>query len=141
MAKSLYIMKDVDLILGDEATGPNFACEVSKVEIAGDTPIVKASAACPTGQYSGTGTTTYEIRVTYLNLVETETTGTKTMFEFLREHAGEKMRLTWRLTKNGKGYSAQVTIPGGSFSGEVDKNTDASVTFPVDGDIEDVAAK
>ena len=141
MSKILYVMRDINLVLGDEATGPDFKCEVSKVEIVGDTPIVKAKAACPTGSYSGTGTTSYEIRVTYLNLIETDTAGADNFFDFLRENAGSKMLLTWRLVADGKGYSAMVTVPGGSFSGEVDKNTDASVTFPVDGEINDVAAK
>lgn len=141
MTKSLYIMKDIDLILGDEATGPNFKCEVSKVEIAADTPVVKAEAACPTGSYSGTGNTSYEIRVTYLNLIEDSPAGADNFFDFLRENAGSKMLLTWRLIAGGKGYSANVTVPAGSFSGEVNKQTDATVTFPVDGSINDVAPK
>lgn len=141
MAKTLYVMRDIDLFLGDEATGPNFKCEVSKVEINGDTPVVKAEAACPNGQYSAVGNTTYEIRVTYLNLVESEPSGADNFFDFLLQHAGEKMPLTWRLTAGGKGYKADVTIPGGSFSGDVSGKTDATVTFPCDGKPTKISAK
>jgi len=140
MGKTLFVMKNTDLIIGDVATGPNFKCEVSKVEIVGDTPVVKATAACPTGQYSDVGNTSWEVRVTYVNMIEEAAGGTMTFFDFLRENVGTKMLLTWRPRSGGKGYSATVTIPAGSFSGEVEKSTDATVTFPVDGDISDVAA-
>lgn len=141
MSKTLYVMRDINLVLGDETTGPDFKCEVSKIEVNGETKTVTAEAACPRGNYSGVGNTTWEIKVTYINLLEDDPTSADNMFDFLRKHVGEKMLLTWRPVAGGKGYSATVTVPAGSFSGEVNKSTDASVTFGVDGDIKEVAAK
>lgn len=132
------VMKNVDLILGDEATGTNYKCQLRSIKLDPDVNVIKTKTACPEGQYSNVDDPEWTLNLGYLD--GTDSTGTATLAEFLREHHGEKMPFFFRPISGGKGYTGTVTLIAGSIGGGVGEFQENSVGLPLDGQPEPVAA-
>ena len=133
MAFSPYMMKDVDLILGDEATGPNFKCQVKSIKLTPSVNVVKTKTACPTGQYSASDDPEWTLEVGYLYGMDGATTPAPVLADYLLEHVGGQLPFLFRPIAGGKGYSGMVTIIPGSIGGEVGSYSEQSVQLPLDG--------
>lgn len=132
-------MKNVDLILGDEATGPNFKCQVRSVQLTPDTNIQKTKTLCPEGQYAEVEDPEWNLEIGYLYGTDT-TTPTAVLADFLLENSGDKMPFLFRPIAGGAGYKGTVTIVPGGIGGEQGSFSEQSVQLPVDGQPLPVAA-
>lgn len=136
-----YVMKNSDLILGDVALGPNFKCQMKSVKLTPETNISRTKTACPTGQYSAVDDPEWNLELGYLVGDDDETAPvTEALAEFLLENAGEEMPAMFRPVAGGDGWSMIVTIVPGPFGGTVGEFSEESVTLPVKGQPEKVAA-
>lgn len=127
--KPLY-MKNVDLILGDEASGPNFKCQLKSVQLTPDTNITKAKTLCPTGQYAEVEDPEWELELGYLyGTIE----GSESLADFLLNNAGQKVNFLFRPISGEAGYKGRVTLVPGGIGGEQGNFSEQSVKLPLDG--------
>ncbi|WP_293787072.1 hypothetical protein [uncultured Aeromicrobium sp.] len=134
MAFQPLYMKNVDLVLGDEATGTNFKCQLRSVTLTPDTSVTKIKTLCPTGQYADTDEPEWDLELGYLYGRDTED-ARKALARFLLENAGQKMPfefLPWSGDQT-EGYTGTVTIVPGPIGGEQGSFSEQSVTLPLDG--------
>lgn len=139
MAQPIF-MKDVDLILGDEATGPNFKCELKSVQLNPDTNTVKTKTLCPTGQYAEVEDPEWTLEIGYLNFDEATSEGGLTLADFLLDNKGQKVPFVFRPKAGGRGYKGTVTLVAGGFGGEQGNHSEGSVQLPLDGQPERIGA-
>lgn len=131
--KPLY-MKNVDLILGDASTGPNFKCQLRSVTLTPDTNIAKTKTLCPTGQYAEVEDPEWELDLGYLYGTVTGGDGTqKSLADFLLANSGKKLEFVFRPISGGTGYGGMVTIVPGGIGGEQGNFSEQSVKLPLDG--------
>lgn len=138
MAFSPIFMKDVDLILGDEAAGPNFKCELKSVTLTPDTNIVRDKALCPSGQYAEVEDPEWNLELGYL--VGTHDDEAEALGDFLMDNKGDKVGFIFRPKAGGAGYSGTVTLVAGAVGGEQGSFSNQSVSLPLDGQPARIAA-
>lgn len=138
MAFKPIVMKNVDLILGDEATGPNFKCQLRSVKLTPDTNVVKTKTLCPEGQYADVEDPEWNLELGYLTGEGDETV--QALADFLLDHKGEKEDFYFRPRAGGPGYSGVVTLMAGGIGGEQGGFSEQSVQLPLDGQPVKVAA-
>lgn len=129
-------MKDVDLILGDEATGTNYQCQLRSVVMTPDVNIERIKTLCPDGQYSNVDDPEWNLDLGYL-MGEDADNGS--LADFLLENQGEKMPFWFAPTSGGPGYTGIVTIVPGPIGGEQGSFSEQSVSLPIDGQPEEWA--
>lgn len=130
-------IKNVDLILGDEATGQNFKCQLKSIQLTPDTNVVKEKTACPEGQFAEVEDPEWNLEMGYLYGVED---AGESLADYLLEHKGKKVPFTFRPKAGGPGYTGTVTLMAGGLGGDVGQFSSASVTLPLDGQPVKVAA-
>lgn len=142
MAFKPYFMKNVDLILGDEAdTTPNFKCQVRSVKLNPDVSIQRVKTACPTGQYSDMDDPEWTAELGYLYGMDDGAGGpSEILADYLLAHMGETQTITFRPVAGGKGYQGQVKIVPGVIGGEYGSFSDQTVSLPMDGQPVPIAA-
>ena len=128
--KPVFI-KDLDLILGDEATGPNFKCQVKSVKLTPSTNIQKVKTACPTGQYAEVEDPEWELEIGYLYGEDTASAGS--LADYLMQNLGEKSQFLFRPKSGGRGYKGTVTLVPGGIGGDTGSFSEDSVKLPLDG--------
>lgn len=138
MAFKPIFMKDVDLILGDEATPKNFKCQLRSVELTPDTNIERTRTMCPDGQFAEVDDPEWTLSLGYLNGDEDGTQGA--LADYLLTNKGTKVDFLFRPRSGGKGYSGEVTLLAGSIGGSQGSFSEGSVDLPVDGQPVAVAA-
>lgn len=124
-------MRDVDLILGDEASGPNFKCQLKSVQLTPDTDIAEAETLCPDGQFSDVNAAKWTLELGYYHGTADE--GEEVLADFLLENHGEKVPFAFRPVAGGAGYGGTVTLVAGGIGGEVKNHSEQSVELPVQG--------
>ena len=137
MAFKPYVMKNVDLILGDEATGANYRCQIRSVVLAPSMNIVKIKTACPEGQFADAEDPEWELQLGYVYGMDT---ATETLADFLMEHAGKHLPFTFRPIAGGAGYAGEVTVIPGGIGGNYGAASEQSVNLPLDGQPRKIAA-
>lgn len=140
MAFQPIYMKDVDLILGDEATGPNFKCQLRGVKLNPDTNQVSIKTLCPTGQYSEVDDPEWTLEIGYLYGVDADAGGIESLADFLLDNKGDKMPFLFRPRAGGKGYSGTVTLIAGGIGGDQGSFSEQTVQLKLDGQPVRVAA-
>ena len=141
MAFKPYMMKDVDLILGDEATGPNFKCQVKKVTLNPEVNIQKVKTACPDGQYSAAGDPEWTLEIGYLYGSDNGAgAAAPILSDYLLDNVGTDVPFLFRPTSGGPGYSGTVTLVPGAIGGEQGNFSEQTVNLPVQGQPAKVAA-
>lgn len=138
MAFKPLFMKNVDLILGDESTGPNFKCQLRSVQLTPDTNIARIKTLCPTGQYSEVEDPEWTLELGYLYGDETDSAGA--LADYLLANQGTQTGFLFRPRAGGKGYKGTVTLVPGGIGGEQGNHSEQSVQLPLDGQPEPVAA-
>lgn len=131
-----YFMKDIDLIIGDEAseTTPNFKCQVRSCKLTPDVSVQRIETACPTGQYADMGNPTWTAELGYLYGAD-DGSGTvaEVLADYLLAHAGETQIITFRPHAGGKGYQASIKIVPGPIGGDYGSFSEQTVSLPIEG--------
>lgn len=141
MAYQPIMMKDVDLVLGDEATAVNFACQVRTVKLTPNASVEKMKTLCPAGRYADVDDPEWDLEIGYAygrdNGVEPAVT---ILADFLLSNHGTKVPFVFRPRAGGVGYRGEVTLLSGEIGGSQGSWMESSVTLPVTGQPERVAA-
>lgn len=132
MAYVPLYMKDVDLILGDEATGTNFKCQLRSVTLTPDVNVERIKTLCPTGQYSNVDDAEWSLELGYLYGVD-DTTAANALANYLLTNSGDKVAFFFAPVAGGAGYSGSVTLVPGPLGGEQGSFSEQSVSLPLDG--------
>lgn len=126
-----YYAKDVDLILGDEATGTNFKCQLRSVVLTPDSNTERIKTLCPDGQYSNVDDPEWSLDLGYLNGDDPDD---EALADYLLENQGEKVPFWYAPVSGGeKGYTGICTLLPGPIGGEQGSFSEQSVSLPVDG--------
>lgn len=134
MAFQPYKAKDVDLILGDEVSGPNFKCQLRSVILTPDTDIERIKTLCPSGQFASVSDPEWSLELGYLYGKDDEDPS-KALANFLLANSGDQMPFVFRpwTGEDETGYSGVVTILPGPIGGEEGSFSEQSVSLPVEG--------
>lgn len=130
-----YVMKNIDLVIGDEATGPNFKCQVKSAKLTPEVDVQRTQTACPTGQYAEVGDPVWTFEIGYLVGDDNGTLPAVTaLADFLLTNAGAEMPVTFT-PRSGEDarWEFRVRIVPGPFGGEVGSFSEESVQLPVIG--------
>ncbi|MDO5534370.1 MAG: hypothetical protein Q4F65_06945 [Propionibacteriaceae bacterium] len=131
MAFKPIMMKNVDLILGDEGTGPNFKCQLRSVTLTPNSSPQRLKTLCPQGRYSDVSDPEWDLELGYAH---GSTDGAdQALAEYLQENHGEKQPFMFRPQVGGNGYQGTVTVLAGPVGGQIDQWMEGSVTLPVEG--------
>jgi len=134
MALAPIMMDDVDLIIGDIATGPNFKCQLTAVTLKPDAQVQTLRTLCPAGVFNKMSTPTWTLELGYANFVDVGTPDTvPVLAEFLFDNAGDVLPFTFRPITGGDGWSGDVLIIPGAVGGSKDGYAEQSVTLSLDG--------
>lgn len=124
-------MKDVDLILGDEATGTDYACQLRSVTLTPDTNVERIKTLCPDGQFSNVDDPEWNLDLGYLMGTDPDN---GSLADYLLENSGEKVAFFFAPSAGEEpGYQGMVTLVPGPIGGEQGSFSEQSVSLPVDG--------
>jgi hypothetical protein len=133
MAFDPYYAKNVDFVLGEEATGYNFKCQLRSVTLTPDVNTERIKTLCPEGQFSNVDDPEWTLELGYLFGNVTDAVNDQSLADFLLDHMGEKMPFYYAPRAGGSGYTGTVTILPGPIGGEQGGFSEQSVSLPVDG--------
>lgn len=126
-------MRNVDLILGDEASdGSNFKCQLRGVDLSPDVNITRTKTLCPTGQFSNVDDPEWTLELRYLYGVSEDNTN-PSLSDYLLDNIGAQVPFTFRPVSGGKGYTGTVTLVPGPIGGDQGSFSEQSVSLPVEG--------
>lgn len=131
MAFQPLYMKDVNLILGDEATGTDFKCQLRSVTLTPDSNIERIKTLCPTGQFANVDDPEWNLDLGYL--YGTDDAGGDSLADYLLNNASLKVEFFFAPISGGSGYQGVVSIVPGPIGGEQGSFSEQSVSLPVDG--------
>ena len=135
------MMKNVDLILGDEATGTNFKCQLRAVTLTPNASMQRMKTLCPDGTYGDVDQPEWDLELGYAyGIDDTRGTTAEILADFLMDGHGTKVPFLFRPQAGGAGYKGQVTLIAGPIGGNQGAWMEGTVTLPVDGQPEKVAA-
>ncbi len=131
MAFSPYVIREVDLFLGDEATSTNFNLQAQKVDLVPDTEQWQVKALAPAGVYAGVDNATWKMEIDYIFGAD-DTTPADAMANFLAANHGTQVTATYRPVSGGPGWTILVTLIAGGIGGDRGIAT-KSVSLPCEG--------
>lgn len=132
MAWRPIYMKNVDIILGDEATGTNFNCQARSVTLTPEVNTTRIKTLCPTGQYSNVDDPEWTLEIGYLYGVD-DVDAQKALADYLLANSGDKVPAYFAPEMGGKGYTGTVTLIPGAIGGEQGNFAEQTVQLPMDG--------
>lgn len=132
-------MRNVDLILGEEASGTNFKCQLRSVALTPDVNISRIKTLCPTGQFANVDDPEWSLDLGYLYGISDDASDVA-LADFLLDNMGDQVPFTFRPVSGGSGYSGTVTVVPGPIGGEQGSFSEQSVSLPVEGQPTRVAA-
>ena len=128
------MMKEVDLILGDPSTGPNFKCQARSVTLKPSASIQKMKTLCPTGRYADVDDPEWDLEIGYAyGYDDGQATVAQLLADFLLANHGTKIDFLFRPKTGQNGYTGEVTIVAGPIGGSQGAWMEGTVTLPVDG--------
>lgn len=131
MAFTPLYMKDVDLVLGSDATGFNFKCQLRSVTLTPDANVERIRTLCPTGQFANVDDPEWTLELGYL--YGSVSNPDVSLADYLLENAGEIVDFQFAPIAGGPGYQGQVTLVPGPIGGEQGSFSEQSVSLPVEG--------
>lgn len=132
MAFRPIYMKDVNLILGDEATGADVKCQVRSVTLTPEANTTRIKTLCPDGTYSNVDQAEWTLEIGYLVGVD-DANPDDVLTTYLLANEGEKVDFFFAPESGGPGWSGIVTITPGAVGGEQGNFSEQTVQLPVDG--------
>ena len=135
------LMRDVDIILGDESTGTNFKCQARSVTLKPNASVQKLKTLCPDGTYGDVDQAEWELEIGYAYGYDDGVgTAAEILADYLMTNHGDKVPFAFRPRSGGKGYKGTVTLVAGPVGGNQGSWMEGSVTLPLDGQPEPLAA-
>jgi len=132
MAYEPLYMKDVDLILGTEAEGTNFKCQLRSVALTPDVNVTRIKTLCPTGQFSNVDDAEWNLEVGYI-FGRDVTDDEAALAQYLLANQGNKVDFFFAPWAGEDGFSGIVTLIPGGIGGEQGSFAEQSVQLPLDG--------
>lgn len=128
------VLKNVDLILGDEATGTNFKCQIRSVTLTPSVDVQTTKTACPNGQYSAVDDPSWTLDIGYLYGKHADA-ATQALGRFLLANSGEKIPFLLRpwAGDDTDGYTGVVTVLPGALGGTYGAFSEQTVSLPLEG--------
>lgn len=134
MAFKPIMMKDVDLILGDPATGPNYAIQLRSVTLTPNSSVQKMKTLDPAGRFSDVDDPEWDLALGYAYGFDDAAVPVATILaDFLLANHGTKTDFLFRPRNGGTGYSGEVTLLSGPIGGAQGAWSEGTVTLPVEG--------
>lgn len=133
MAFQPVYMKDVNLILGDEATGTDYKIELTSVAITPDSNITRIKTLAPAGQFANVDSAEWNLDLSYLGGSYDVADALVSLQDYLLASAGQKVPFFFAPKAGGKGYQGTVTLVPGPIGGDQGSFSSQSVSLPVDG--------
>ncbi|WNM25242.1 hypothetical protein [Demequina capsici] len=109
--------------------GTDYGAEASSVTLTPTTPVTTWKGLKPTATYSSAGNPTWALDM----MVGTDWDDAASLARYLFEHVGEEVALEFRPKSGGAGITANVILIPGAIGGQVDTDSEASVSLPVTG--------
>lgn len=136
-----YMMKNVDMIIGDEATPNNFKCQVRGVTLNPDVSIQRIKTACPTGQYADADDPEWTCELKYLyGMDDGSGTAATILADYLLANSRQELPITFRPTAGGAGYSGTIIAIPGPIGGDYGSYSEQTVQLPMIGQPVPIAA-
>lgn len=134
MAFEPTYLKNVDLILGVEATGINFKCQLQSVKLSPDADTSTEKTLCPEGVYSEVDDPEWTLELGYLAGRDKED-ATNALSEYMRVHHGETVPFAFRPVSGepAGGFSGVVRCMATEFGGEKGSFSKVTAKLPVIG--------
>ena len=141
MAFNARIMRDVDLILGDPATGPNFKCQLRSVTLTPNAQNQSVKTLCRTnGQFSDVDEAEWTLDLGYLYGEDNGVGPTiEILADFLMANHGLEVPYRFRPIAGGKGYAGRCKLVAGPIGGQQGSWSEGSVTLPIVGQPQQLA--
>lgn len=141
MAFAPVYMKESDLYLGTEAEGTDFAIQLTSITLTPDAAVERFNTLKREGKYAEVGDPEWNLELGYAVGVNNAATPADVILaDYLLEHHGEEVPFTFRPVSGGEGYSGTVRLVVGGVGGDQGSFATQSVTLPVIGQPEKVAA-
>lgn len=131
MFRPIY-MKDVNLILGEEALGDDFKCQSRSVTLTPEANTTRIKTLCPDGTYANVDVAEWTLEIGYLVGVD-DVDPTAVLTAYLLAHEGEKVSFFTAFESGGPGWTGTVTITPGAMGGEQGNFSEQTVQLPLDG--------
>ena len=133
MAFNPIFMKDVNLILGDEATGTDYKIELRGVTLTPDFNVARIKTLAPAGQFSNVDAAEWSLDLGYLGGSYDVADALTSLQDYLLTNAGQKVPFFFAPKAGGSGYQGEVTLVPGPIGGDQGSFSEQSVTLPIDG--------
>lgn len=134
-----YMMKNINLVLGDELMGEEFKCQARGVTLTPSVSVQRTKTACPNGQFADIDDPEWNAEIKYLFGMDDGAGSVATILaDYLLAHVGEDMPITFRPIAGGPGYTGKVKIVPGAIGGDYGSFSEQSVSLPLLGQPEKV---
>lgn len=140
MAYAPIVIKNADLVLGDEASGTDYAIELNSIALTPDVSPERIKTAKPEGRFSSVDDPEWNLDLGYVYGKRDTADGVPSLADYLMDHVGEQIPFTFRPKTGGDGYSGTVTLLPGAIGGDQGAFSTQSVSLPVEGQPTKVAA-
>lgn len=132
MAFRPIYMKDVNLILGDEALGDDYKCQARSVVLTPEANTTRIKTLCPDGTYANVDQAEWTLEIGYLYGVDT-VDPTSLLTTYLLDNEGEKVPFFFAPESGGAGWTGTITVTPGAMGGEQGNFSEQTVQLPLDG--------
>lgn len=126
------LFKRVNLILGSEATGTDFACQSRSVTLNPEAQTTRVKTLCEAGQFSDVDDPEWELQIGYL-YGRDDADPNKALADYLLANHGEKVPFFFAPIAGGAGYTGELTLIAGAIGGEQGNYGEQTVNLPLDG--------
>lgn len=133
MAFQPIYMKDVNLILGDVATGTDYKIELRSVTLTPDSNVTRIKTLDPAGQFSNVDAPEWSLDLGYLGGTYDTADAKTSLQDYLLANAGNKIPFAFAPKAGGAGYQGTVTAVPGPIGGDQGSFSEQSVSLPIDG--------
>lgn len=133
MAFTPIYMKDVNLILGDVATGTDYKIELRSVTLTPDSNVTRIKTLDPAGQFSNVDAAEWSLDLGYLGGSYDDADARQSLQDYLLAQAGNKIPFAFAPRSGGPGYQGTVTSVPGPIGGDQGSFSEQSVSLPIDG--------
>lgn len=135
------VIKNADLFLGTEADGTDYAIELTSIALTPDVSPERIKTCKPEGRFSSVDDPEWNLDLGYVyGKYGTGDAGKVSLADYLLAHVGEQIPFTFRPKTGEGGYTGVCTLLPGAIGGDQGAFSTQSISLPVEGQPEPVAA-
>lgn len=138
MAFKPVLLKASNVVLGDPASGVDFACQVKTCKLTQSASEERWGGLCPEGEYVDVAPAQWALELG--TVLGTADAGEEVLVEWLKANHGTTVPYLVRPIAGGKGYSGTLVVKATDIGGDKGSFAETSVTLPVNGEPTPVAA-